>query len=104
MRRKLPRAPITAHVSRRMARLPAGGATGVVCAVAGVACSVGLFVVRPAIVLPPSLDGRDRSPQPAARAIHVAAPRLDAPAGDGAAANTASGPSRGGSFPATRPG
>ena len=67
IRRAVPRAPITSHLYRRLARLPAGGATGVACAAAGLACAIGLVVVHPRMDLPWHVDrGAD---QPAA-ALH----------------------------------
>ena len=75
VRRAVPRAPITSHLYRRLARVPAGGATSLACAAAGLACAIGLAVVRPQVDLPGLFDrGDDRSPAavqaPVAPAIH----------------------------------
>jgi hypothetical protein len=63
VRRAVPRAPLTSHLWRRVARVPAGGATGFACAAAGLACAIGLVVVRPQVDLPGLFDPRpDRAP------------------------------------------
>ncbi len=58
MARAVPNPPFLARASRRLARLPAGGATGVACAIAGMACAVGVIVVQPQLSFSP--DGRSR--------------------------------------------
>ena len=56
MHRDVPTTPWLAFVSRRLARLPFGGPTGLACGLAGVACAVGLLVAGPHLALPP-FDG-----------------------------------------------
>src|SRR6478609_3487879 len=73
-RRAVPRAPITSHLYRRIARLPAGGATSLACAAAGLACAIGLVVVHPRVDLPWHTDRGDD--QPAAAMQPVATPAL----------------------------
>jgi hypothetical protein len=57
MIRQVPAAPLLSPVHRRLARLPLGGATGLACAAAGIACVVGLLLIGPSVGL--SLPFRD---------------------------------------------
>lgn len=57
MIRQVPAPPLLSPVHRRLARLPLGGATGLACAAAGIACVVGLLLIGPSMGL--SLPFRD---------------------------------------------
>jgi len=59
MIRQVPAPPLLSPVHRRLARLPLGGATGLACAAAGIACVVGLLLIGPSVGL--SLPFRDES-------------------------------------------
>ncbi len=54
--RAVPKPPRLSRASRRFARLPAGGPTGVACAIAAVACAIGLVVVQPRLLPSPIRD------------------------------------------------
>ena len=50
--RAVPRPSRLWRLHRSLAHLPVGGPTGIACAAAGVACAIGLVVVRPDLEVP----------------------------------------------------
>ena len=61
--RVVPQAPRMSYLYRRIARLPAGGASGFACAAAGIACALGIAFVGPNLDVPQIFERlQDRPP------------------------------------------
>ena len=67
--RAVPRPSRLWRLHRRLAHLPVGGPTGIACAAAGLACAIGLVVVRPDLEVPRFFErGEARPPAVTAEA------------------------------------